>query len=205
MRLLDLFCGAGGAAVGYQRAGFDEIVGVDIEPQKNYPFEFVLADAMPFPLEGFDLIHASPPCQGYSRLNHFLKKEYPLLIEPLRERAQGVPLIIENVVGAPLQTPLLLCGQMFGLRLFRHRIFELPFVFLQPQHTHGHWLAPKRGKGNVRPSDGEVWSPTGHFADRKGAAMAMGVSWMATREEVAQAVPPAYTEYIGKVALEALP
>ncbi|KKM13915.1 hypothetical protein LCGC14_1711310, partial [marine sediment metagenome] len=146
---------------------------MDIEPQPNYPFEFILADAMTFPLEGFDLIHASPPCQGYSVLNSFLGKDYPLLIEPLRDRARGFPLVIENVVGAPLREPLLLCGQMFGLRLFRHRLFELPFFAFQPGHTHGRWRAPKRGKGNVRPVDGEVWSPTGHFADRCGAAKAM--------------------------------
>ncbi len=201
-RLLDLFCGAGGAAMGYHRAGFDEIVGVDIEPQPNYPFEFVQADAMEYPLEGFDVIHASPPCQGYSMLNNFIRGEYPELIEAIRERAAGLPLVIENVVGAPLRDPLLLCGQMFGLRLFRHRLFELPIFALQMGHSHRGWRAPRRGKGNVRPSEGEVWAPTGHFADKHGAAKAMGVCWMTKRGEIAQAIPPVYTEYIGRLIIE---
>lgn len=202
MRLLDLFCGAGGAAMGYHRAGF-EVVGVDIEPQPNYPFEFVQADAMEYPLEGFDVIHASPPCQAYSMLNNFVRREYPELIAPIRERAAGLPLVIENVVGSPLRNPLLLCGQMFGLRLFRHRLFELPIVTLQVGHTHGRWRAPRRGKGNVRPKEGEVWAPTGHFADKRGAAQAMGVRWMTKHAEIAQAIPPAYTEYVGRLLMEA--
>ena len=113
MRLLDLFCGAGGAAMGYHRAGF-EVVGIDIAPQPNYPFEFVQADAMEFPLDGFDAIHASPPCQAYTAL---ATGKHPRLIEPMRERlaSSGVPWVIENVVGAPLRQPVLLCGSMFGL------------------------------------------------------------------------------------------
>jgi len=196
VRLLDLFCGAGGAAMGYHRAGF-EVVGVDHLPQPHYPFEFHQADAMTYPLDGFDAIHASPPCQAYSVLNAFIRRDYPELIEPVRQRAEGLPLVIENVVGAPLREPLLLCGQMFGLRLFRHRLFELPFFALQPGHTHGRWRAPRRGKGNVVPQEGEVWSPTGHMADWPNAARAMGICWMGKRQEVAEAIPPAYTYYVG--------
>lgn len=99
MRLLDLFCGAGGAAMGYHRAGFDEIVGVDHKPQKNYPFEFVLADAMTFQLGGFDAVHASPPCQAYIQRNKNLETDHPKLIEPVRERLRGWGgvYVIENV------------------------------------------------------------------------------------------------------------
>src|SRR3990167_2895583 len=108
MKLLDLFCGAGGAAVGYHQAGFDTIVGVDIKPQKHYPFTFVEADALEYLAEHgheFDAIHASPPCQGYSIMRNLpwlRDKDYPLLIEPIRERliAAAVPYIIENVAGA---------------------------------------------------------------------------------------------------------
>jgi DNA (cytosine-5)-methyltransferase 1 len=147
-RLLDLFCGAGGAAVGYHRPGFD-VVGVDIKPQSNYPFEFHQADALEFPLEGFNAIHASPPCQGYSQLAAMHPgREYPLLIEPTRELllSTGLPYVIENVEGAPLpRHPQLdgtwgfwLCGSMFGLGvtrgfLRRHRLFETNFPVVQPQ------------------------------------------------------------------------
>ena len=129
MRLLDLFCGAGGASKGYADAGFDDIVGVDNKPQPHYPFEFVLADAMTYPLEGFDAIHASPPCQGYSIMRNLpwlRDKVYPLLIEPTLERlaAAGVPYVIENVMGARyVLDGNWLCGGMFGLPFYRHRVF----------------------------------------------------------------------------------
>lgn len=118
-RLLDLFCGAGGAAAGYHRAGFD-VVGVDINPQPNYPFEFHQADAMTFPLDGFDAIHASPPCQRYSRMSTSrptLAATYPDLVAPIRERIERGPYVIENVPGAPLVDPLVLCGGGDGDRL----------------------------------------------------------------------------------------
>src|SRR5262245_41316846 len=114
-RLADLFCGAGGAGMGYHRLGF-EVVGVDIKPQPNYPFEFHQADALTFPLEGFDAVHASPPCQHASALSVMANAgEYPDLIPPTRERliASGLPYVIENVVGAVLIGPFTLCGASF--------------------------------------------------------------------------------------------
>jgi hypothetical protein len=148
VRLLDLFCGAGGAGVGYHRAGF-EVVGVDIEPQPNFPFEFVQADAMTYPLDGFDAIHASPPCQAYSLASGYQGKgaraKYPELVGPTRDLLvqTGLPWVIENVPNAPIRKDLLLCGEMFGLRLHRHRIFELGGRFAMMQHPH----SPHRLKG----------------------------------------------------------
>jgi len=133
-RLLDLFCCAGGAGVGYSRAGF-EVVGVDNKPQSNYPLPFIQADALkldPEFIASFDAIHASPPCQSYSDLakRNGNAHEWPRLIEPVREIliASGLPYVIENVDGAPLLNPMVLCGTMFkGLRVLRHRLFETNF------------------------------------------------------------------------------
>jgi DNA (cytosine-5)-methyltransferase 1 len=148
-RLLDLFCGAGGAAMGYHRAGF-EVFGVDILPQPRYPFPFIQADALfpPVRLSEFDAIHASPPCQAYSRLRHlpWLKgREYPALIDATRAMLQeaGVPWVIENVEDAPLRNGLNLCGMMLGLPLTRHRRFESSVLLLQPPHQkHTEVMAP---------------------------------------------------------------
>lgn len=123
MRVLDLFCGAGGAAMGLHRMWPDaEIIGVDIKPQPRYPFTFILTDAMTFSLNGYDFIWASPPCQGYSWTSHIYhcqQRPYPKLIEDMRRQLSnaGVSYVIENVPGAPLISPLLLCGTMFGLPL----------------------------------------------------------------------------------------
>lgn len=155
--LLDLFSGAGGAARGYQRAGF-YVVGVDTKLQPRYAGdEFVQADAMTYPLEGFDAIHASPPCQHYSIMRNLpwlRDKEYPALIEPIRERlkASGIPWVIENVYGARrskrrpdgMQAGYL-CGQMFGLPILRHRMFETSFFWLQPSHI-PHWGTVRNGR-----------------------------------------------------------
>ena len=139
--LLDTFCGAGGAAVGYSRAGFTEIVGVDIEPQKNYPFEFIQADALEYLKEHgheFDAIHASPPCQGYSIMRNLpwnKDREYPLLIDPVRELLESInkPWAIENVMGAHLRAGWL-CGTMFELPFYRHRAFETNWFWMIPGH-----------------------------------------------------------------------
>lgn len=141
-RILDLFCGGGGAATGYYRAGFD-VVGVDSRPQKRYPFTFVQADALEYAREHgheFDAIHASPPCQAYSALKHMTTREHPQLIEPVRAMLQssGLPYVIENVPGAPLRCPLVLCGTMFrletscGAQLRRHRLFESNVLLMSP-------------------------------------------------------------------------
>ncbi len=211
--LLDAFCGAGGAAMGYHNAGFD-VVGVDIKPQPHYPFEFFQMDALDVGayVGIFDAIHASPPCQRYSDLAHRNGNAdaHPDLIGPVREllEATGLPYVIENVEGAPLEDPVTICGTALGLgvvipflgryRLRRHRLFESnlriqgtpcccdderPVIDVSgggPTH------APRLdGKG------GRTYKGT---ADQ--AREAMGIDWM-TKAELNEAIPPAYTEFIG--------
>jgi hypothetical protein len=125
-RALDLFCGAGGASMGLHRAGF-EVVGVDACPQPEYPFAFVQADALTFPLDGFAFVWASPPCQAFTaykrRTDHVRPRRNLIPAVRARLAAAGVPYVIENVVGAPLRVPVMLCGSMFGLDVQRHRLF----------------------------------------------------------------------------------
>ncbi len=202
MRLLDLFCGAGGAAMGYHRAGF-EVVGVDNRPQPNYPFEFVLADAMEYPLEGFDVIHASPPCQEYTSLKARQNgKRYPDLVAPTRDHlAQtGTAWVIENVPGAPLLHWFYLCGGMFGLRTYRHRRFESSLLIMQPHHP-GHVALTSTKKRRRDFNAGMHISVTGDVGSWVGPAC-MGIDWM-TGQELSQAIPPAYTEYIGRLIMDA--
>lgn len=197
-RLLDLFCGAGGAGMGYARAGFD-VVGVDITPQPRYPFEFHQADAMTYPLDGFDAIHASPPCQAYSLASKQWRKsgkEYLDLLAPTRERLEGsgVPWVIENVPGAPMKNPTVLNGAFFGLRLRRTRWFEtsfpMPLVLIPKEESSGFRMG--------RPvAEGGIVTPVGHFSGADYARRVMGCEWM-TQRELTQAIPPAYTEYIGR-------
>lgn len=208
MRLLDLFCGAGGAAMGYYRAGFTEIVGVDIKPQPRYPFEFVQADAMTYPLDGFDAIHASPPCQAFSVATLFhrgRRDQHPDLVEPTRERLLevGVPYAIENVPAAPLINPLMLCGTMFlGLKVYRHRLFECePAIYFPPSCHNPHLFRPTEVGRRV--AEHGWMTVAGHFSSVEAAGVAMGIDWM-TRDELAQAIPPAYTEYIGRHLLAAI-
>lgn len=181
-RLLDLFCCAGGAAMGYHRAGFD-VVGVDINPQPNYPFEFHQADAMTFPLEGFDAIHASPPCQHYSVATKWRgdPTSHPDLLQPTIDRlsAHGAPFVVENVPGAPMAADLMLCGSMFGLKVRRHRLFMVrPTIAWMTPPCHHVGLLPFMHKGERA------------YAD------ALGVPWMSSIEG-RQAIPPAYSEFIG--------
>ena len=205
-RLLDLFCGAGGAAMGYHRAGF-EVEGVDIEPQPNYPFKFHLADALEFPLEGYDAYHASPPCQANTVLfpnelhgNDYGHKdcipETRLLFE-----ATDKPWVIENVPNANMNTVIILCGTMFGLKVFRHRLFESNIMLLQTPHQKHKGVTA--GKGRYPRNDEDYWTITGHLGNLNGAGKAMGIDWM-TMPELVQAIPPAYTEYIGKYLLQAI-
>ena len=296
MRLLDLYCGAGGAAVGYHRAGFDEIVGVDIAPQPRYPFEFVQADALEYLAErggDFDAIHASPPCQGYSIMHNlpWLRgREYPLLILPTIEmlEAFGKPYVVENVMGARHGSKMLkkrgleshglkagrLCGAMFNLPFYRHRLFATNWLWLAPGHPKhrpsggldeyrqrhsvkgmpvgmpviqsrevsaqvvtnpvnsewrryhdgalnirpGYEIVGERLRANGRPKDSKIglsngmpetqlanWQNgvqgngvgIGHAKGWRLAAEVMGIDWM-KREELTQAIPPVYTEFIGR-------
>jgi DNA (cytosine-5)-methyltransferase 1 len=196
-RVLDLFCKAGGAGYGYHLVGY-EVVGVDLEPQPNYPFEFHQADALTFPLDEFDLIHASPPCQAHSMAARLNDTEHPRLIEPTRRRlrASGIPYVIENVVGAPLIDPIMLCGAMFGLRTYRHRLFEASFTVPDPGHQEHVVRQAKMGRP---PAPGEFIQVVGHTGDVEAARAAMGIWWM-TSDELAQAIPPAYTVHIGAAA-----
>lgn len=205
-KLLDLFCGAGGAAMGYHRAGF-EVVGVDVKPQPRYPFEFHQGDAMTWPLEGFDAIHASPPCQRYSVATVFhpgRQAEHPDLVDPCRERLQsaGVPYAIENVMGAPLRNALMLCGTMFpGLKVYRHRLFETcPPIYFPPFHNPHLYRPTEVGR---RVAEHGWMTVAGHFSGADAAGKAMGIDWM-NRAELAQAIPPAYTEFIGKQLMAVL-
>ena len=220
-KLLDLFCGAGGAAMGYYRAGF-EVVGVDIKPQPHYPFEFHQADALKFPLEGYDAYHASPPCQKYCALKTMRNaKEHPDLVNDVRQllRGTGKYFVIENVKGAPLLDAFRLCGSSFNLmtlsghQLRRHRYFEANWelLFVPPcQHlrkTIGiygdkardiarekrHYKQPKESRG--KPLDIKI--PLSE------ARRAMGIDWMSAKE-LSQAIPPAYTEYIGKFLMQVI-
>jgi len=196
-RLLDLFCCAGGAGTGYARAGFD-VVGVDISPQPRYPFEFHQGDALEFLREHghkFDAVHASPPCQAYSETRKIQNNSHPELIPPTRAALQrlGLPWVIENVPGSPLNNPVELCGAMFGLRTYRHRLFETSFPLTVPEHpAHD---APQAKMGRP-PKDGDFIHVVGNFSGVEYAKAAMGIDWM-NRNEMAQAIPPAYTEYLG--------
>jgi DNA (cytosine-5)-methyltransferase 1 len=201
LRILDAFCGAGGASVGYARAFPGAVIaGVDIEPQRHYPFKFIQADALEFIRDHgheFDFIHASPPCQGYSAMSACrpgLADEYPRLIEPVRDLLHGfLPYVIENVVGSPLVDPVELCGQMFGLELYRHRLFECSFPLWAPPHP-AHTM-PASKAGHWKP--GTVMSVAGHVSPIAKAREVMGIDWM-TRDELAEAIPPHYTQYIGE-------
>jgi len=204
-RLLDLFCGAGGCSVGYAREGF-EVVGVDINPQPHYPFEFHQADALTYPLEGFDCYHASPPCQDSSRASIQWRKAgkvYHQDIPATRKRliASGKPWVMENVVGAPLLNPVLLNGAMFQMKIRRNRLFETSFempLVLLPKEQAAHFR--KMGRPII---EGDILTPVGHFSNVPYARRQMGIDWM-NQAELAQAIPPAYTEYIGKYLMQAV-
>jgi DNA (cytosine-5)-methyltransferase 1 len=205
-RALDLYCGAGGAAVGYHRAGY-EVVGVDREPQPNYPFEFIQADAIEFlALHGreYDLRHASPPCQRYSPMSNCrpgLAEEYPDLIPVTRAVLEliGGPYVIENVPGSSLRVDVELCGQTFGLPLYRHRWFESNVPMLGIPHAKHR--TPASRAGHWKP--GTIMSVSGHVSPIAEAKRAMGIDWM-TRDELAESIPPDYTQWIGEQLMYAL-
>ncbi len=216
MRLLDLYCGIGGASEGYARAGFDKIVGVDFYPMPNYPYDLVEGvHAIDFVRKHgheFDAIHASPPCQAYTwsakRWSNIPRRD---LVSPTREALirSGKPYIIENVVGAPLINAITLCGLMFGEpaswdnpKVLRHRQFESNVPLIAPAHV-------KHVRGGV--GLGLYITCAGHGGDNcRGNnsvlrwQMAMGIDWTFDRHEIAEAIPPCYTEFVGKQLLEAI-
>lgn len=191
--------------MGYHRAGF-EVVGVDIKPQPRFPFEFIQGDAMHFPMNGFDVIHASPPCQAFSCVTPD-KSKHEDLLTPIRDKleATGVTWVIENVIGAPLWFPLMLCGSMFGLedngaQLRRHRIFESSHLLMMANRCKCHGKPTATVAGDLRKNDRANGSNSAKMSFRPGvdrAGRLMGIDWM-TGSELSQAIPPAYTEWIGK-------
>lgn len=221
-KLLDLFCGAGGAGAGYALAGF-EVVGVDINDQPNYPYEFHRCDAMEYVIDmgyKFDAIHASPPCQPYSKLAHLSNGKHAAIVPAVRAILQSIgrPYVIENVPGSPLRDPVTLCGSMFnletscGAQLRRHRLFETSFRVDQPECAHvkggrtigifgdkardtaaekRHYSKPKETRGGP---------PKDILFSLEQALAAMGIDWM-NFKELSQAIPPAYTEYISEFLL----
>lgn len=206
-RLLDLFCGAGGAAMGYSRAGFTEIVGVDMEPQPDYPFEFWQMDALDMTdvidLEHFDLIHASPPCQDYTAMSNRWGSKHPRLIGAVREAIRSRPYVIENVSGArsEMVAPVELTGEMFGLRVHRPRLFELggwtclvparPPRQLEPVAVYG----KPDGRRLFDRADGSTLTAWSSLA---AGQEALGVPWISSWHQVREAIPPAHTRFIGE-------
>jgi DNA (cytosine-5)-methyltransferase 1 len=196
-RLLDLFCCQGGASTGYHRAGFD-VTGVDFCPQPLYPFEFVQADALDYVAEHgwkYDAITASPPCQSHSWSARGNKKVYPDFLPQTRFmlNASGKPFIIENVIGAPMKDPIVLCGTQFGLRVFRHRQFESNIALFMPSKC-----SHKGKRVGFGPDD--FVSVAGHGGDGSGRLEnwrdAMGIDWM-DKYGLTQSIPPAYTHFLG--------
>jgi DNA (cytosine-5)-methyltransferase 1 len=210
MKALDLFCGAGGASMGLHRAGFD-VTGVDLAPQPRYPFAFIQADALTVDLAGFDFIWASPPCQAYSAANNIHgRTDHPDLVDAVRARlvASGLPYIIENVPGAPLHEPVTLCGSMFGLNVKRHRLFECSYLVLAPDCAPGHpgnWVSIfghtvlERSPQIGRTAKNGPRFRRKHLGTDIGRA-AMGIDWM-SRDELSQAIPPAYSEFLARAFL----
>lgn len=201
-RLLDLFCGAGGAAMGYHRAGFD-VVGMDINPQPNYPFQFIEADCLTIEnFFGITAIHASPPCQSYTRKTATWGRarvneiKHPDLLAATREMLEGtgLPYVIENVMGAPMRRDIVLCGTQFGLRIIKHRQFEANWPLRECEALCDHsdvynpWSGKGRSAAEHRLAQGTPWIPTSG-----GASRAKGKTG-----DLNNAIPPAYTEFIGK-------
>jgi hypothetical protein len=231
--LLDLFCCGGGASMGYKRAGFI-VIGVDIAQRNNYPFAFVRFDAIEFVKAYghlFDAVVGSPPCQSSSALTKGTNKAngwgkgtdvskggWINLIPATRMEfdilnAQGIPTVIENVAGAEISKDLTLCGTMFGLRVFRHRYFEIS-GFTCPQKPHEQPGGRRRHFGSLKGWNHGKVDPTGEYfqvygqGGGKGTIAewqdAMGINWLSERNELAEAIPPAYSEYIGKYLLAEL-
>lgn len=220
--LLDLYCGAGGAGYGYWLAGFD-VIGVDHEPQPDYPFEFIQADALAFlrdvidgwvrpglQLEDFAAIHASPPCQFatvYRNNKAHVKQDHPNLIPPTRAllKESGLPYVIENVYGARahLESPVMYCGTSFGIEVRRHRMFESSVALPEVPCDHGRFTERKYPGSSNRPNGRTVCNIGEYRVPLKVQQAAIGIDWM-TLKEIAQAIPPAMTEFIGMSLMSAL-
>ena len=204
MRILDLFCCQGGASVGYEAAGF-EVVGVDIDPQPRYPLEFHQGDALKWALEHhqeFDAFHASPPCQAWTNAQKIQGNEHEDFIDATRALFVliGKPWVIENVPGAPLNGPVELCGAMFGLKTYRHRLFESNVPLFAPLHVPHEAKTTKMG----RPvKDGEFMHVVGNFTGVDHARDVMGMPW-ASRDGLREAIPPAYSEWIGRQLIDSM-
>ena len=205
-KLLDTFCCQGGASMGYHRAGFD-VTGVDIAPQPRYPFSFVQGDAVAYIRDHgheYDAIVGSPPCQAHTMAQRIMGREHPDFIDATRDAMidSGKPWIIENVPGAPLKDPVVLCGAMFPeLRVYRHRLFEASFTLTVPDHPAHTAKVTKMGRA---PIEGQYMHVVGNFSGVQQAREAMGgVDWM-NRDGLRESIPPAYTEYLGAQLMEAL-
>ena len=197
--------------MGYWRAGFC-VKGIDLKSQPNYPFEFYQGDALTVPLDGYDVIHASPPCQAYTATNALTAARNktrkralpPKLVDAIRDRleATGTPYVIENVIGAPVRPDLLLCGSMFGLRVRRHRIFELssfPLISMPCRHYE---QIDVIGVFGDHPDPPRPYR-TNCAVSVQNARDAMGIDWM-TWLELCESIPPSYTQYIGEWMLQEL-
>jgi DNA (cytosine-5)-methyltransferase 1 len=193
--------------MGLHRAGFD-VTGVDINPQPRYPFKFIQGDALEACLSGYDFVWASPPCQAFTIAGMRYRqegKEYPDLVDATRKKliAAGIPWVMENVPGAPMRRDMMLCGSIFGLKVVRHRIFEMSFpAGLTPPCQHGPETITVCGHGTPswqiqnRRKKGLVGNPT--IAEKRAA---MEIDWT-DRGELSQAIPPSYSEYIARRFLE---
>jgi DNA (cytosine-5)-methyltransferase 1 len=220
VRLLDLFCGAGGAAMGYHRAGFD-VVGVDIHPQPHYPFEFHQGDAMTWPLDGFDAIHASPPCQAFTQMSaRWRGKGGPTddhldLLTPTRARFAELttPWVIENVPGARrlMEPTIILHGGMFGLGVHRPRLFESNMMLMANYAPRVKFPIGVYGKPDGRTT--YRYRNNGNYKGKslirawksiEEGAVAMGIDWMPEERGLRDAIPPAYTEHIGRLLMDAI-
>lgn len=203
-RILDAYCNSGGATWGYKQAiPGAHVTGIDIDPQPNYVGDaFVRGDAVAFILEhgaGFDFIHTSPPCQFGTKCQRIQGREHPNLIPATRSALglAGRPYVIENVedAAAHLEDPVTLCGAMFGLRTYRHRLFEAGGGFVLGHRLHPRHVHPVAKMGR-RVRDGEFMHVVGNFTGAELARQVMGMPW-ATRDELREAIPPAYTRWIG--------
>ncbi len=217
VKLLDLYCKQGGCSMGYHRAGF-EVTGVDHDPTPKYPFTFYQADALEYLANHgheYDVIHASPPCQGYSRSTAQFRgagKVYSDLMEATRDllNASGKPWIMENVPGSPMRPDVKLNGRMFGLRVIRWRWFEVGgglFLMNPGQNTIPKGLVKNGecvsvfGKGSYRKSNSDAHPTFDQGSIKSTWRYAMGIDWMDT-EGLREAIPPAYTEWIGSMIFE---